>query len=238
MVRVIVLIFTLFNLAACAGAGYAPNRSASDIPAHIDVIKLDQVYMSNSSAEVTSLNDPSQDISPSQNDQEVTSVTRANILNQLTNYGYKVVEDSSQADLTMRFFINYQPERWPLVGRSVVVLGRVYNNGNDLIYSVRTHQENSIGLIGAVVGASRDEMVSDTAREAVVKLVDEMRKGTKENLTYQVPATRTATTVNQPAMPGIQSAPPVPPATTTQTTTTETKTTISTSPNTGSNNVR
>ena len=188
MTKQLSLIFSLLVLSACASSPYAEHKSAADVPAHVNAVYLKRVYMVDPWARddkggtgADAKADPAEDADPSQNDREVVALAKANILSQLTNFGYTTVEsETAPADITMSFFVNYQPERWPLVNRSVFVAGRAYDRQGASLFTMAT-RDQSAGLIGAVAGASRDEMVAAATRKTVVKLVDEMRKGTLEN---------------------------------------------------------
>jgi len=175
------LVPLLLSLAACGGASYEEGKSSSDVPAHVNTIKIKDVYMTVLLASTDSNGDYERDTNPSSNDQEVTAVAKANIVDQFTNLGYKVVEGDAPADIDTKFTLYYQPERWPLVDREFHVWARFYNSSDVPLFKVHTNDVNAVGLIGAVVGPSRDDMVSSVSRKAVVEGVDELRKGTLEN---------------------------------------------------------
>lgn len=200
------LVAALLMVTGCAPASpYAAGKSAADVPAHADVIALKEVSMAYGTQEN---GQPKADPNPSINDQEVTAVIKRNIFSQLTNYGYKIVEPTEPSDVSMRFYIYYIPERWPLIGRSVSVIGTIEDANGAPLLSTLAHYQNTSGLVGAIADGSRDAIISSTARDAVIKLVTELRKGTKNN----VPVT--ATVAPQPAMitpPPTVAAPLAPP---------------------------
>lgn len=135
--------------------------------------------------------EPNKDSNPSQNDQEVLALAKANVVSQLNNFGYSVTEDAAKkSDLAVRFYVSYQPERWPLIDRSVSISGKIYELSGPPVLKISTIRMNSVGLIGALVGPSRDDMVAEASREVVVKIVDELRKGTKEAKPAQPPVAR------------------------------------------------
>jgi putative lipase involved disintegration of autophagic bodies len=188
MFRNLIALSLLVLLAACASV-YEDGKSSADVPANIDVICLKKVFLYGGKADTESngqnpkrIESMLEEENPSSNDLEVLALAKANIVSQLTNFGYEIVESpKSKADIAMAYSVSYMPERWPLIDRSVVVRGYVYGNNDELIYNLMAVRQNSVGLIGALVGSSRDEMVSDASREAVVKVVSEMRKGSLEN---------------------------------------------------------
>ena len=190
MLKPILLILLTLAVVGCADSSpYKEGRSPADIPAHINVVNLKKVYMiEEGGMDQVSLGasgdaeDTPPAANPSQNDQEVTALAKANIISQLTNFGYRIVEgDNVPSDIAMKYFVNYQPERWPLVGRWVSIVGHISAPDGKSLLTVKTIRANQVGLIGAAVGPSRDDMVAAAAREAVVKTVTEIRKGTKDN---------------------------------------------------------
>jgi hypothetical protein len=154
----------------------------------VDVIDLKRVFLYGGEAEDPLENSgPHQkpealdEVDPSQNDQEVLALVKSNVISQLTNLGYSVVEsDSAKADIKMSFAVSYMPERVILVHRMIGVRGFVYNKDGDLLFKLLTLKTSTAGVFGSML-QSRDELVSECTREAVVKIVDEMRKGTLEN---------------------------------------------------------
>jgi len=171
-------------LGACTQSPYFPGRTPSDVPSHVDVVYLKNIYITTWGGENVSdpKSEPNRDMTPSDNDKEVLALAKANILSQMQNFGYSVTEDETKAaDAVMGFYVAYQPERWPLVDRSVGISGKLYALDGTPLFKMYVGRVNSIGLIGALAGPSRDDMVSDAAREVAVKVVTEMRKGTKDN---------------------------------------------------------
>jgi len=186
---------------------YAKGKSASDIPAHVDVIALKEVAMAYGQEKN---GDPKPDANPSENDREVTVVVRRNIVSQLTNYGFKIVENPQEkADVGLRFYIGYMPERWPLVGRLASVVGIIDDTDGTTLFKTSAMKQNSTGLIGAMVGPSRDEMVSEVARETVIKIVTEMRKGTKNNTPVTAAVAPVTTPYATPVPPPMAAPQPV-----------------------------
>jgi hypothetical protein len=184
------LVLLMLSMQACSSP-YAEGKSAADIPAQIDVVDVKQISLVGGTE---SNGDPKMDLTPSQNDQEVLAVAKRAIMNQLGNYGYKIVEGPQHsADVEVRFFVNYMPERWPLVDRSVSVLAILDDQDGKTMFKANAFNGNSAGLIGAAIGSSRDEMVASTAQQAVVTLVTEMQKGTKDNKRGQQSASTAAT---------------------------------------------
>jgi len=178
------LVSLLLSLAACAGPHYEDGKSSSDVPSHVNTVKLKDVYMTVMLAGKDANGDYERDTSPSSNDQEVTVLAKANIINQFTNLGYKIVEGDAPADINAKFALFYQPERFPLVDREFHVWARIYNSSDAPLFTIHTHDMNA-GLIGVVAGSSRDDMVSSVAREAVVQAVNELRKGTFQNTSVE-----------------------------------------------------
>ena len=176
----VLLISLLLSLAACAST-YEEGKSSSDIPTHISIIKLKDVYMTGMLASQDPNGEYERDTNPSLNDQEVTTATKANIISQFTKLGYTIVEGDAPADIGTKFVIYYQPERWPLAGRAFHVWARFYNSSDIPLFKIHSFDVNAFGLIGAAVGPSRDEMVSSVTQKAIIEAVDELRKGTLEN---------------------------------------------------------
>lgn len=194
------LVLTAFLLSACAfpPSPYESGKTTADVAAHINVISIKKIFLYGGEAD-----DPSKDSGPHQkpdlleekdpssNDQEVLAIAKTSIVNQLTNLGYSIVEDDkADADIRMSFAVSYIPERVFFVHRQVGVQGLVYNLDNSLIFKLGAGEASSAGAFGSMV-QSRDELVSDCARKAVINVVTEMRKGTSEN-------NSSATKQNQP----------------------------------------
>lgn len=190
MVKYCVPVLALLLLSACAQSPYFPGKSASDVPSHVDVVYLKSVYITTWGGESTKdpLSEPNRDMAPSDNDKEVLALAKANILSQMQNFGYTVIEDQSKpAEVAMGFYVSYQPERWPLIDRAVNISGKLYALDGTPLLKMNAGRINSVGLIGALVGPSRDDMVSEAAREVAVKVVTEMRKGTRDGKPAQIP---------------------------------------------------
>ena len=120
--------------------------------------------------------DPVPEDKPSQNDQEVTSVVRQTVKTELSKLGYTVIDTPSPlSDVTVNFFIDYQPENWPISNRIVHVMSRVYTPTGTPLFSYFSHDEHLFGVFSAAFGNSRDEMVTSVTREAVDETVKELR---------------------------------------------------------------
>jgi hypothetical protein len=94
-------VLSLSLTAACASSPYEAGKSAADVPAKIDVIKLDQVasHSGGFGPDVDNSVDPH----PSQNDSEVMSVVKAAVVSQFENFGMHIVEDGTRSpDLRVR----------------------------------------------------------------------------------------------------------------------------------------
>lgn len=190
MKRYMGLGLVILLLSACASqpSPYESGKSLADVPAHVDVINLKKVFLYGGEADDPLKDsgphqrpDPLEEEDPSSNDQEVLAAAKVSIVNQLTNLGYSIVEDDkADADIRMSFAVSYIPERILFVHRQVGVQGLVYNQDNHLLFKLHTNKASTAGAFGSMV-QSRDELVSDCAREAVVKVVTEMRKGILEN---------------------------------------------------------
>lgn len=179
-------VFLLAALSGCADVNYEKGKSSADVPSRINTIWLKNVYMAKSFSSDKTDGEPQEDTAPSQNDQDVMRVVKATILNQFANYGYSIVEqDNGRADVAVKYYVKYQPERWPLVDRSIWVGGRAYNNEGDPLFNVEKQAVNSTGLIGAIIGPDQDEFVAAPTREAVIALVKELRRGTNEHAVGQ-----------------------------------------------------
>lgn len=177
-------------LAACSTASpYEATKTSADVPAHVDVIHLKRVFLYGGEADESSQDsethrkpEPLEERDPSSNDREVLAMAKANILSQLTNLGYRVVEDShAAADVGMSFAVSYMPERVFFVHRQVGVQGLVYDSKDNLLFRLGQGKASAAGLFGSMV-QPRDDLVSECTREAVIKVVEEMRKGTLENV--------------------------------------------------------
>ena len=183
MFKYCIPVLSLLLLSACAQNPYFPGKTASDVPSHVDVVYLKDVYITTYGGESTKdpMSEPNRDMTPSDNDKEVLALAKASILSQMQNFGYVVTEDQSKpADVAMGFYVSYQPERWPLIDRAVGINSKLYAIDGTPLFKMYAGRMNSVGLIGALAGPSRDDMVSEAAREAAVKVVTEMRKGTKD----------------------------------------------------------
>ena len=180
----------LLALAACASSPYEEGKSFADVVTNVNVIRLNDVYMATHSTAANG--EPEREEDPSTNDQEALHATKMNVVSQLSNFGYTVTEEPhAPADIGMSFFIRYQPERWPLVSRSATVIGRVYDVKGASLFHMEENRNNETGnllgnLLTAVGGTSRDEMIADATRSVVIKIVNEMRKGTKEKTPVRV----------------------------------------------------
>jgi hypothetical protein len=79
----------------------------------------------------------------------------------------------------MKIYVSYVPELWPLVDRAVAIQLRVLSPEDDLIFRITGARVNSSGLIGALIGPSRDATIKSLCKELVGKTIAELRKGTK-----------------------------------------------------------
>jgi hypothetical protein len=185
-IGVIILLMT----SACTPISpYAKGKSAADIPANIETIN---VLVTNGYG-VDKNDNPKIDTTATPNDKEAAAVARKAVLNQIKSYGYRAIEDpKAKADVSLGLFLYYIPERWPLIGRVVSVSGVIYDEDRNVIFKTAVSDQNTAGLIGAVAGPSRDEMVSSVARTVTVTLVKELQKGTKNTAPVDVSGTASA----------------------------------------------
>lgn len=188
-VKTFALLFLAVGLSACAAPSpYFEGKSAADVPAQVDVIRLKGVEMIDNGG--WSLYDDKGEFkiakNLSQNDQEVQSIIKRSILNQLNNYGYKVVEDDkTKSDVQMQFFVNYIPEYGIIVNRTVGIFGFLHDQNDQRIFRHLAGDVNTNGLLGALL-TSRDDVVSAAAQKVTVQMVTEMQKGTKGKPAEQV----------------------------------------------------
>lgn len=167
-------------LAACSVSPYYPGKSAADVPAQVKIIGVKQAYVTSGAAETNG--EPPPDPSPSDSDLEVLAVAKASLIAGLTEAGYKLVDDPQAAcDIGMKLTIYYQPERWPLIQRSIFVIVLILGPDGEHLFRAAGVRFNNFGLIGAIAGPSRDDAVAATARDAVEKLVGELHNGKKQN---------------------------------------------------------
>lgn len=124
--------------------------------------------------------EPVQEANPSQNDQEVITLVKQTIIRQLRGEGYIVVEgQNATADLGLKFFVDYFPERWPLLDRTLSIRAHVYDAKGKLIFKTYSYKLTA-GLIGALVGPDRDAFVSAAATDSAIKTIAEIQKGLKK----------------------------------------------------------
>jgi hypothetical protein len=188
-------VIMLLTASACTPISpYAKGKSAADIPAKIETIN---VLVANGDG-IDKNGNPKIDLTASPNDKEAAAVARKAVLNQINSYGYRVIEDpKAPADVTLGFFLYYIPERWPLIDRVVSVSGIIYDEDRNVMFKTGASDQNTTGLIGAIVGPSRDEMVASVARAVTVTVVKELQKGTKNN-TPAATSAPTPPSTNQP----------------------------------------
>ncbi len=199
MKKYIGLTLTAILLSACATSPYEAGISSADVPAHVDVINLKKVFLYDGEAEDPLKDsgphqkpDPLEEKDPSSNDLEVLAVAKANILSQLTNLGYSIIEDEkADADIKMSYAVSYIPERVLFVHRQVMVQALAYSPNGGLLFRLGSGKASAAGALGSMV-QSRDELVSECAREAVVNAIQEMRKGMKENTSVAKPSKQSA----------------------------------------------
>lgn len=169
-----------FLLGACAARSpYEAGKSAADVPARIDVIKLDkfaplELWTRGGDLEARV------DGKPSDNEREVMAVAKQAVVAQFENFGMHVVEDDSRAaDVRIRVYVSYVPEAGLLVHRAVRVTIRVFDTDGTPIVMLGAARLNRNGIIDALF-TSRDAMVADVARQAVQNTVKELEMGTKK----------------------------------------------------------
>jgi hypothetical protein len=117
--RTLTLMMALL-LGGCTSISYEAGREVSDVPAGIDTIRLDEVapvgvlFVGKAEENI--------DTTPSENDVEVLAAVRAALVKDFAAAGIAVVEGNDRpAPVSMRVYVSYQPERWPLVLRNVTV---------------------------------------------------------------------------------------------------------------------
>jgi hypothetical protein len=180
LVQRICLLIALATLAGCAVSPYDEGKSVADVPANVHAICLKQFYVTSGAPYVDG--EPPGDPSPSESNLEVLSIAKGDVIADLTAAGYKLVDDPhGSCDLRLKVSTYYQPERWPVIQRSIFVIMIVYGSDDVRLFRAAGVRFNNFGLIGAVAGPSRDDMVSATARDAVDNLLAELHKGTKKN---------------------------------------------------------
>jgi len=188
MKKIAGLTLIAFVLSACASSPYDTGRTSADVPSHVDVINLKKIFLYGGEAPDPLKDsgphqkpDPLEEKDPSTNDVEVLAVAKANIVSQLTNLGYTIVEgDTTESDVKMSFAVSYMPERVLFVHRQVGVQGLVYSPNGNLLFRLGAGKVSAAGAFTSMV-QSRDELVSECAREAVVNVINELRKGTLDN---------------------------------------------------------
>lgn len=162
----------LIMLAGCVSP-YVKGKSAADVPANIDAIYLQNVYI----ADPYGKGDPVADDKPSQSSQEMLRVAKPSMVNQLTNFGYKIVEDSHEkADIAMKCGVRYSG-LWPLADDQLYTWCRVYDVDGAPLLRFMTYDER--GLINFALGPTTTEVAAKQAREMIIQVVKELRKGTK-----------------------------------------------------------
>ena len=160
-------------LAGCASP-YEKGKSAADVPANIDAIYLQQVYV----ADLT-INKPdlAAETTPSKDSLEMLNVVKPSVVNQLTNFGYKIVEDSHEkADIAMKCGVRYHGY-WPLSADLMYTWCKVYDLSGAPIFQFFAVDQR--GLIDYALGPTISTLAAKEARDTVIKVVNEMRKGTK-----------------------------------------------------------
>lgn len=188
-------LLSLCLTAACASSPYEVGKSAADVPAKIDVIKLDKVSSYNGAfdADVDKTIDPT----PSENDTEVMSAVKAAVIAQFENFGMHIVEDGQRPpDVHVRLYVSYQPELGLFIHRAVVVGIRVLDTDDTPLMRKAAGRVMSGGLIGSMLVA-RDDFAANVARKVVIDTVGELQKGTK-------PA------IDKPAAPAVAMQPNAP----------------------------
>ncbi|HEU5048154.1 MAG TPA: hypothetical protein VFT64_09970 [Rickettsiales bacterium] len=167
-------VLGLMLLAGCVSP-YEEGKSAADVPANIDAIYLQKVYIA---APFTKPGvDPVADDKPSKSSQEMLSVAKPSMVSQLTNFGYKVVEDSHEkADIAMKCGVYYAAV-WPLANDALYTWCRVYDVGGTPLLKFLAYDER--GVIQFALGPTTTAVAAKEARETIIKVVKELRKGTK-----------------------------------------------------------
>ena len=215
--RTLTLMLALL-LGACAGIAYGPERGAADIPAGVDAIRLAE--LSPVSLLTTADNvQENVDLSPSENDREMLAAARVNLIKAFAAAGIAVVEDDSRpTTVGMRVYIAYQPERWPLVLRSVSVFVRVFDADDQFLFR-DARGKGSFTVVQSMV-QTRDDFVADVIDSVTEDAVAELRKGTKPAIAklrpgaqpHPVAGAAPPPTLAATAPPGAVTTPPAPPA--------------------------
>lgn len=183
--QILALGLISFSLVACANSPYPEGKSIADVPAHVDVIQLRPIQALDgmTSAEKSKL--PEKKAEPSQNDLEAIDIVKKAVVSQLTNYGYKIVEDNEKADLALQYYVDYIPEYGLLINRTASVSAyALLPNSDEILFRQIKVDGNRNGLIGALF-SSRDGMLSGVASSVTIKTVEELKKGTKENISVK-----------------------------------------------------
>ncbi len=81
--------------------------------------------------------------------------------------------------------MDYVPEYGILVNRAAIVSAYTLTPDGQILYRQLEIDANRNGLVGGLVNAlfsSRDSMLINVASTVTIKTVDELRKGTKDNV--------------------------------------------------------
>lgn len=179
--RILCMAMGMLVAGCAAPSPYEPGKSTADIPAQIDVIKLDQVADINGWSSDPDW-DKRIDPAPSDNDREVMALAKNAVVAQFENFGMHIVEDDSRApDLKIKLYVAYQPEVL-IAHRGVIVFIRVFDTeGSPILKMAKARMVTGGFIDGLVISVltSRDGMVTDAARDAVQATVAELQKGTK-----------------------------------------------------------
>jgi hypothetical protein len=213
--RTLTLMMALL-LGGCTSISYEAGREVSDVPAGIDTIRLDEVapvgvlFVGKAEENI--------DTTPSENDVEVLAAVRAALVKDFAAAGIAVVEGNDRpAPVSMRVYVSYQPERWPLVLRNVTVYLHLFDQDGWLLFRA-DHGRGSVTVAQSMV-QTRDEFVGGAMEVVVEDTVAELRKGMKRVvLTARAapPPAPAVTAAPSPAAPtaaaASPSAPPAAPA--------------------------
>ena len=181
MIRKIFLSLGLLALTACTPASpYTKGKSPADVPSHINTVYLEKVYISSGDTETNG--DPKEATDPLQESRDMLVIAKPTIVSQLTNFGYKIVENpKATADIGMKCGVRYL-QLWPLANNNMTTWCGIYDIADMAgapLFRMATTQERQSGLVTIMVEASRSDMAAQEARDVVIKVVDEIRKGTK-----------------------------------------------------------
>lgn len=123
--------------------------------------------------------EPVAETNPSQNDQEVIALVKSIMGQRLKKAGYIVVEGPNpSAEIGLKIFVDYFPERWPLLDRTLSIRVHVHNAAGTLIFKTYTYRLTA-GIVDALTGPDRDGFVEAAARESAIKTIQELKNNKK-----------------------------------------------------------